>query len=238
MARASETGETVKTAARLSLPLTPDGTAVDWEHVRQSTAEKFEGLLRTDPLIRKAYDEQNGTGETAGVDPFGGVTEENVRKLLDTVAKANATLLQIVGAKYIKHPLLRDTNNKPLPLVLEPDVLKQMEFSEKQHAELDPRATRIAKKYEHKMPGWLREHFDLYVFGSMFIAYTAENAKAVIGAQVRRDLARAQEAFVKARTPKNPQPDSDVQAQPVNGRDLHPTDEFNPPSMPEEQAGA
>lgn len=213
---------------RISLPLTEDGTAVDWEHVRPSTASKFEGLLRTDENIRKAFQEENASEEPIDF----GLSEQNVRKLLDTVTSINASIFQIVAAKWIKHPLpfMKDPNTgKPLPFVIEPDLLKMMKFNDEQHAELDPRATRIAKKYENKMPRWLRENFDLYVFGSMFITYTAENAKAVMVAQVERDLARAREAQARMQQHGRPQP--------VNGADRTPPPPPSEPRITEEPEG-
>jgi hypothetical protein len=201
-------------AARLSLPLLPDGT-VDWNSCRSSTVEKILTILKTDPKVQSEVVElRQAAEESASL--FEGITTENVSSALDFIAKANATVMQMVGAKFIKHPLLKDKTGKPLPFLLSPDSLKHMEFSDKQHAELDPRATRIAQKYGNKMPDWMKEHLDLYIFGAMFIGYTAENAKAVMTAQVTEDLKRLQAAAMAAAQPRGPQPDSDVRP---NGRD-------------------
>jgi hypothetical protein len=112
-----------------------------------------------------------------------------------------------------------------LPFVISAQALKLMAFSDEQHKELDPRAYRIAKKYEGRLPEWLKKHLDLYILGSMFIAYTAENAKAVMETQVKLDLAlvmRAQQA--EAARPQGPQPDSDVPK--PNGRDVRPVNDL------------
>lgn len=214
----------LKPPQRLWLPLTDDGTQVDWAHVRPSTAARFEGLLKTDPNIRKAYQEENGIREDE--EPFDlGLSEENVRKLLDGITTVNAMIFQLAAAKWIKHPFAVDANGKKLPFILEPESLRHMHFTDAQHRELDPRATKVAKKYEGKMPDWLKEHFDLYVFGAMFISYTAENAKATITAQVRRDMERAKENYARAQARDaavNRPPDSDVPPSPTNGVDRNP----------------
>ena len=231
--------EEQKSAARISLPLSDDGLSVDWSHVRQSTAAKFESLLRTDPKIRQAYQEENGmTADGETVDPFGGITQENVHALLDSLGKANSLLFQVIAGRYIKHPFFKDAKTgQPARFVIEPDIMQRMAFTPKQHEELDPRATKIAQKYSNKLPSWLREHMDLYMFGTMFIAYTVENAKAVLAAQYLRDLAKAGDMQRKAAAqPKGSQTDSDV---PVNGVDRNPPPEFSPspaPSQPESEA--
>jgi hypothetical protein len=217
-----------KVAARISLPLSEDGLSVDWTHVRQSTAAKFEALLRTDPNIRKAYEEENGVVDGGQTDPFGGVTQENVHALLDTIGKANGLLFQMVCGKFIKHPLLKNAKTgQPVKFLIDPDIASNMGFSAKQHEELDPRATKIAQKYSNKLPSWLRENFDLYMFGYMFVAYTAENAKLVLTMQLNRDIKQAQYNYAQAvaNQPKNPKPDSD--AVPTNGTDKNPPNEFS-----------
>lgn len=188
-------------AKRISLPLTNDGQEIDWAHVRPSTASRFEGLLRTDPNIRKAYEEENHISSDEPEMDFG-ITESTVGTLLDGIAKINAMLFQIVAAKWIKHPLVTSADGKKVPFIIEPDSLQKMQFTPEQHAELDPRAVRIAKKYERKMPDWLKQNFDLYIFGAMFISYTAENAKAVITAQVQKDFIRLQQAAAKQQQAK------------------------------------
>jgi hypothetical protein len=237
----AKTTETAVPNARLSIPLTADGL-IDMEHMRPSTAQKLIDLIKTDPTIRDTYAEINGaTDEPDGL--FEGLTAENVSKGLDAICTVNAMLFRIGAARFIKHPLLKDaTTGKPLPLVLDPDILdKSFGLTDKQHAELDPRAAKVAQKYGNKMPEWLKKHLDLYMLGTMFIAYTGENARTVLTAQIARDVARAREQFLQqaAARPKNPQPDSDVikQAQPLNGRDrapepFPPTDTTAPPEAP------
>jgi hypothetical protein len=229
-----------KPQLRITLPLNAEGTAVDWEHVRPSVAERFEGLLQTDENIKKAYQEVHGGGPE--LPPEFAISEENVRKLLDGIASINAFVFQFVAAKWIPHPLkFTGPDGKPLHFVIEPDIMQGMQFTSAQHRELDPIGVRIAKKYEDALPSWLKENFDVYVFGAMFIAYSAENAKAVIMAQVGRDLGRAQQAFAKARgrtvdgTPipvEGPPPGPPPAAAPTNGVDQSPPP---PPETPGEE---
>jgi hypothetical protein len=205
--------------SRLSIPLTADGQ-VDLDHMRPSVAQRFVDLIKTDPTIKETYEEVNAPANAPdGPDLFGGITSENVAKGLDAVATINGMVLRVMAARFVKHPLLRDQNGKPIPLIIDQQLLDSaFSFTPAQHAELDPRATRLAQKYSHKMPAWLKENLDLYMFVSMFLAYTAQNARTVLSAQITRDLARVRynAASAAAAQPKNPQPDSD--AQPVNGK--------------------
>lgn len=212
MARETTTG----TTKRVSIPLT-DAGLVDWDHVRESTAQTLLNIAQNDPEMAKFI---GGEKDEDGPNLAEGLTQQNVSSFIDLVQSANALVFRIAAAKFIKNPILRDANNKPLPLVLDPDLLtRTFSFTPEQHAELDPRATRLAQKYSSKMPSWLKENLDLYMFASMFLTYTAQNAKACIEMQVKRDLGRAREAFAQAQVniPKNPKPDTD--AQPVNGHD-------------------
>lgn len=227
-----------RTLNRLSIPLTETGL-LDWDRVRGSTAQKLLELLRDDNKLAAEFDELRGIKgqDDPQMDLFGGITEENVHSILDGISKANAAVFQFVAAKWIKHPLpfMQDGAGKRLPLVIEPDILQKMEFSEKQHKELDPRGVRIAKRYERNMPHWLKEHFDIYMFATMFLAYSAENAKTVLNAQLTRDLKRVQDSFARAQAAKARPVDTDVPIQkssPTNGEDKNPPLEFLP-SQPE-----
>jgi hypothetical protein len=215
--------EESKPQQRITLPLSPDGASVDWEHVRPTVAEKFEGLLRTDPNIKRAYQEEN---QIPGEIPEElAITEANVAKLLDGITAINASLFQLITAKWIKHPLgWKDVNGKNVPFVIEPDILAGMKLTEKQHAELDPRGVKIAKRFEDVMPDWLKRNFDIYMFASMFISYTAENMKACMVGQVTRDLARARQSFVDKKMAETRPGDSD--RVPTNGAERKP----EPPS--------
>jgi hypothetical protein len=210
MAKPASDGDSGR-AARLSLPLTPEGT-VDWDHVRPSTAAKFLDIIKTDPEVKNAYSIGNGEGQEQPA-IFDEITQESVSQGLDTLQNANATIFRILTARFVKHPLLRDQAGKPVPLILDQQTLDTtFKLTAKQHDELDPRATRLAKKYSSDLPEWLKKNLDLYLFCSMFLAYTAQNAKAAMGLQIKRDLANAQRNFAAAQAnqPKNPQPDSDV----------------------------
>jgi hypothetical protein len=216
--------EESKPQQRITLPLSPDGTAVDWEHVRPTVAEKFEGLLRTDPNIKKAYQEENQILPPGELPEELAITEANVAKLLDGITAINASLFQLITAKWIKHPLgWKDVNGKNVPFVIEPDILAGMKLTKEQHAELDSRGVKIAKRFEDRMPEWLKRNFDIYMFASMFISYTAENMKACMVGQVTRDLARARQSFVDKKMAETRPGDSDrVQVPPTNGMEKSP----------------
>jgi hypothetical protein len=209
-------------ATRLSLPLDSDGF-IDLSSMRTSSLEKLDNIIANDPNVRQRLDELSGKTDPDAADVFGGITQENVSKGLDMIQAINAGVLRIAAAKLVKHPLLRDQHGKPVPFVFDQDVLdKTFAFTPEQHKELDPRATRLAEKYSGKMPEWLKQNLDLYLFCSMFLAYTAQNAKAVMELQIKRDVARIRDEYTRsaAAQPKNPQPDSDVvRTQPVNGHD-------------------
>jgi hypothetical protein len=211
---------TAGVAKRLSIPI-DDAGFIDVPHMRASTVEQLIELIKTDPTIRDTYNDANGIKDGAGLAE--GLTQENVAAALDLVQSANALIFRVAAAKFIKNPVLRDQNGRPLPLVLDSDLLtRTFSLTPEQHAELDPRATRLAQKYSGKMPAWLKENMDLYMFASMFLMYTGQNAKAAIEMQIKRDVARAREAFAQqhANQPKNPKPDTDtVRTQPVNGHD-------------------
>jgi hypothetical protein len=214
MAKDSEVPDTG--AARLSIPLTPDGR-IDLGRMRPSTAQKLVDLIRTDPTVRETLDEGKAQEDTT-VDLFGGITEENVSKGLDLLQAANALFFRIGAAKWIKHPLLKDAKGNPVPLILDEKILSQaFALTPEQHKELDPRATRLAEKYSGKLPDWLKENLDLYMFCSMFLTYTAQNAKLAIETQVKMDYARAHKQMMdQQQTARNPQSDSDVR-RPANG---------------------
>jgi hypothetical protein len=221
--------EETKPQQRITLPLTLDGTSVDWEHVRPSTAEKFEGLLRTDPNIKRAYQEENQILAPGEIPEELAITEANVGKLLDLVNSANALIFQWVAAKWIKHPLgFRDVNGKPVPFIIEPDILQSsMQLTQEQHKELDSRGVKIAKRFEDRMPEWLKRNFDIYMFASMFISYTAGNMKTAMVSQVQRDLARARQTVRDQKDVGMKAGDSDrVQPPPTNGME-------KPPEQPE-----
>ena len=229
----------LRRAARITLPLTEDENAIDWSRVRQSTARKFEGILQSDPNIRAAYKEANGIQELTET-PFD-ITEANVHSLLDGMATINASIFQLIFAKWVPHPLakhipsFRDDKGKPVKFLIEPDILQGMKFTEEQHKELDPRAVRIARRYQDNMPMWLKKNLDLYLFGAMFLGYVAENAKMVMQAQVMKDFDRVQTHIRQAQAKQARPIDSDVPKKrstpvPINGEDAE------APWMMEEQA--
>jgi hypothetical protein len=201
MARNRETAETAPSRGRISLPLTPDGSGFDFDQMRPSSKQKLYDLVAAD--LRSIYVEAGQPDPAAEPDPgaaepdlFGGLTLENIRTGLDILSQANILAFKLVAPRVIKHPFKRDrTTGKPVPLIIEPDILAAcFTLTDKQHAELDPRALKLAQKYSHKMPAWMREHLDAVMLVTMYCRYTGENALHAIQAQVLRDAGRAKAA--------------------------------------------
>lgn len=210
-------------SAKLVLPLTESGL-VDWDRVRPSAAQKVLELMRDDPTIKAELQGTTSEDESETPDTFAGVTQENVGAAIDIIGRVNALVLKVMCGRFMQHPLFKDAKTgKPLPLVLEPQALSALQFTKKQHAELDPRATRIAKKYSGNMPEWLKKHLDLYMLGLMFLQYTAENAKTALEIQLRTDVEKLKTMQAR-QAPPGPQPTSDGK---VNGRDHTPPPSFS-----------
>lgn len=193
---------------RISLPLTPDGSGFDFGQMRPSSKQKLYDLVSAD--IRSIYVEagqpdpaEPEPGEP-GPDLFGGLTLENVRTGLDILAQVNVLAFKMVAPRFIKHPFKRDrATGKPVPLVIDPDILAaSFALTEKQHAELDPRALNLARKYSHKMPVWMREHMDAVMLVTMYVRYTGENAMRAMQVQIQRDLHTAKAATERQARPK------------------------------------
>jgi hypothetical protein len=148
--------------------------------------------------------------DTAEPDLFGGITLENIRSMLDVLGQANIIAVRMVGPRFLRHPFKKDAKTgRPAPLVIDPDILAaSFTLTEKQHAELDPRALRIAQKYSHKMPDWLKRHLDLYMLCGMYIKYTGENALTAMQTQIKRDIELVRQAA--ARQPKTRPIDTDA----------------------------
>lgn len=215
--------DTEARAARLTLPLNSDGF-IDLDHMRPGSAARLIELIKTDPAIRQAYNEENGPPVDS--DLFQGITEANVHAGLDILSQANALVFRMAASRFIKHPLARTSDGKRMPLALDMDIVNAaFKLTDEQHAELDPRATRIAQKYSGRMPGWMKDNMDLVMLGSMYLKYTATNAQTAIMNQIKRDVAKAQAAAAAAGVrDTNPKPDSDARpqtmsAQPTNGHD-------------------
>src|ERR1700684_2195988 len=146
-----------ETAKRLSIPLTDEGF-IDTDSMRASTAKKSDHLIKNDPAIRSAFNDLHGTAEPSLAE---GLTQANVAAGLDILQSTNALVFRIAAARFIKNPVLKDAKGAPLPLVIDEDVLTAaFTLPPAQHAELDPRAHRLAMKYAGDMPEWLKKHLD------------------------------------------------------------------------------
>ncbi len=221
-------------AQKLSLPLTAEGNSIDWDSVRPSTAQKVLELLKSDRVIKEELAEQQG-GSGSSDDPgfdamLGELTQENAGAFIDLVGKGSALAINVLASRFIKHPFFKDSKTgKPLPLVIEPDLLAKLKFSEEQHKELDPRVFRIAKKHQDDLPPWVKEHLDLIMLGLMFCSYTTQNLKVVFTEQLKRDYARLNQARATAgmAAANQPKPNSDTPPSPkANGVDHNPPPNF------------
>lgn len=186
MPRKTDDERTSPGTNRLSIPLSPEG-GIDWAGMRGSTKQRLLTLAGDDPTILESIGMAGWVKapEGAGEDGFPGVTEANVAEALDIVSKANALLFRVGCARFVKHPLKRTPQGGPVPFVLDPDVLMQaFTLTKEQHAELDPRATRLAQK---NTPEWLKKNLDLYMLIGMYLKYTADNAQTAMKLQLQRD---------------------------------------------------
>jgi hypothetical protein len=208
------------TQNRISIPLTPDGT-IQWDSIRGSTKERLLAVIDRDTDVNPdQWGELAAGSETTTAEDVAGmpaITEANVREGLDLLSKANGLAMRMACASFVKHPVLRDRNGKPVPLVLDLDIVTgAFTLTAEQHAELDPRALRLAQK---NAPEWLKKNLDLYMLVGMYLKFTADNASKAMVAQVQRDVQKA----VAAQQAATVKPvDSDVRTtpsvpQPVNG---------------------
>lgn len=241
MAKKSDSDAPAAGRGRISLPLAPDGSGFAWEQMRPSTKRALFDAVMADP--RRIYEEvgepipgdTDDPTATAEPDLFGGLTLENVRAGLDILSQINVLAFKMVAPRIVKHPFKRHpATGKPLPLVIDPDILQSaFALTDKQHAELDPRALKVANKYSHKMPAWMRDNLDLVMLGTMYVRYTGENAVRAIKTQVVRDLAAAK-AEHERRT--KPQPD-DTDKPPVRITEADAPATETVPTYPEPAAG-
>jgi hypothetical protein len=233
---------------RISLPLTEDGS-IDFGHMRASAKARLCSLV--DGQIADIYKEagQPVPGEDAGdappADLFGGLTIENIRTGLDIMSQANVLLVKMLGPRILKHPYRRDLKTgRSVPLVFDQDILQRsFTLTEAQHAELDPRALRLAHKYSHKMPDWFKHHLDFYMLLGMYVKYMGENALTAMQSQVLRDVKTDQEVAAQKRKPapvdsdRAPTPPPATEAgsgngvRVIGGEDVQPVTDYTQPAM-------
>jgi hypothetical protein len=214
---------------RLSLPLKEDGSGFDWDQMRSGTKRRLAEIVAgdVDRIISEGGLEipQTAGGEenSEELNLLGGITEENIKTGIDLVAQAGVLAFKIAGPRFLKHPFKKTAAGKPLPLKIDDDILAySFRFTEEQHAELDPRALRLAKKHSQKLPDWLKRNLDLYMLMLMFCKYQANNAMTAVQTQIKRDVLVAQKAAERSQpapppeTPPNFIPP--VSAGPENGQ--------------------
>lgn len=209
--------------ARLIIPLTGDNE-VDWSAVRPAAKEQLLNIANNDVTILEhigmAHESgNNDDGESSDFE--GDITQANVKMLLDSLTKANAIVAAMIIPRFVSHPFKRRADGKRVPFTIDRNIaLSNFALTESQHAELDPRAERLAKKY---MPAAARKHLDVIMLASMYMHYMEQNLEATVKAQVKYDIANVQSAPQVA--PPQAPIESDVSVKP-NGH--------APESVPEE----
>jgi hypothetical protein len=197
--------ESVGSNDRLTVPLTTSGE-IDWTSMRDSTRARLLAIASDDQEIlteigmggwvKPGEGGEGGSGEVTGEDILPEITEANIHEAIDLLSQTNALVFKMAAARFIKHPILRDQQGRSVPLLMDQDILSAaFTLDEAQHKELDPRATRLAKK---NTPEWLKKNLDLYLFAGMFLKFTTDNCKEAMKLQVQRDIKKAQAAQIRA----------------------------------------
>jgi hypothetical protein len=184
---------------RVSFAIKDDGSGFDFDGMQQRNKEKLA------QLVSASYAEilEQGGMANSGAGIFDGVTLENIRTALDMLNRVNAMALKSVAPMIVKNPFKVDAKTgTPTPIAFDPGVVEGIfQFTEAQHAELDPRALRLAQKHS---PEWLKKNADIVMLITMFTNYTFENSMKAISAQLRKDQAEAMRAVARQPDPAKP----------------------------------
>lgn len=185
--------------ATITLPVMDDGS-VDWSSVRDSTKEKFKGILSNDPTALEMVADVLGdidTDDSGSEDGTPTLTEANIGSVIDKINMGCAFGLAILANKFKKHPALRDAQGQPIKMAISPEVILSLKLTEAQHKELDPRAFKIGQKYMEKLPESVKKNFDGWMLAIMFLEYQAQNFNKMITIQTQKDLAAVLAAQAK-----------------------------------------
>jgi hypothetical protein len=205
----SESEPTERSASnRLVINLTPDNE-VDWDALRGSQKQDLLNLVNNDVTILEHIgmshdsvgDTETGEGEGAP-----DISLANVKAFLEGLTKTNAMALTMVVPMFMPHPIKSRMAGRKVPFKIDKDLALQcFTLTKEQHDELDPRAQRLAKKY---LPAAARKHLDIWMLGSMYLAYMVENTQTLIQKQLQRDIAAI--AQVQSVAPPQKPIDSDA----------------------------
>lgn len=230
-------GDEKSQSNRLVINLTPDNQ-IDWSAVRGSTEEQLLHIVNNDVKILEhiGMSHESGENNEGGDSDFeGDITAANVAAFLDGLTKTNAMAVSMLIPKFMSHPFFRTRDGKKVPFQIDRALaLQKFSLTEAQHAELDPRAERLAKKY---MPAVAKKHLDVIMLASMYFTYMTQNLQATISAQLQADMKQAVSG-PSAAPPQAPI-ESDAR-QPTNGHAVEPlpdeefTESFEPGTEPDQ----
>lgn len=221
---------------RISLPLKEDGSGFDFSQMRETTKRQLAEMVNADAaeILAAGGFTTEPLGEEPAPDLFGGITIENIRTGLDIISQTNALVLRMLAPRFMpRHPFKKDPKTgRPAPMSIAPDIAMQaFALTPEQHAELDPRALRLAQKYSNRIPEWMKKNMDVYILACMYIKYTGQNAMKAMKAQIDRDISvakwqRAQQRDTKPVDTDKP-PEIKIQEEESNSV---PTDYMQPPA--------
>lgn len=179
-------------ANRLILPLTADNQ-IDWETLenRPSMKQQYLDLVNNDvptlEHIGMSHDAGGSHDEETG-EHLPEITSDNVKAVLDILSRTNALAFRMLAPRVLAHPVKSQIEGRRVPLEIDLDVaMSCFMLTKEQHAELDPRALRLAKKY---MPAEAAKHLDIWLLVGMYLKFTADNGINAIKVQVDRDVSR------------------------------------------------
>lgn len=200
---------------RISLPLDAEG-GIDWENVRGSARKAFLNAVENDvTTLEHIGMAHTGTAVDPAADGEGldlEITQQDVHNALDEIFAAESAIFRVFAAKFIKHPLMRDRDGKPVPMIIEPDIAdRSFKLTEKDHKALDARVTRQVKRIP--VPEWMKKNLDLWMIGIYLGKATLTNVQTAMKDQIKRDLQRAMEHQAQQAAKHNPRPDTDARPQ-------------------------
>lgn len=192
--------------SRVSFAIKDDGSGFDFDSMRDSNKQKLAELVQKDYA---AILEQGGMSADSG-GSFDGISIANVAAAIDSITNLNAIGLEYIAPMFIKNPWRKDENQQPTPIKFAPGLCSlAFKLTAEQHAEIDPRALRLAQRFA---PKWLKDNADWVMLIQMYGTYTFQNAMKAIQWQLQKDreaYEKAMAALPKQNIPPQPPPGFD-----------------------------
>src|SRR5271168_5316725 len=197
---------------RLVIPLTQNNE-IDWESVRPSVKEQYLSIVNQDVAtlehIGMAHESTSSDDDVNSTDDFPQITSENIRTAFDILSQTNALAFRMLVPRVFSSPIRSQVEGRKVPLQIDLDIaLSCFKLTDKQHAEIDPRAMRLAKKY---MPAGVKQNLDIWLLATMYLKFQGDNAVNAMKLQNIRDLGRLSNSPATS-APKSPTPDSDLKS--------------------------